>query len=92
VGERPDEAEFALFVARPLRAQGVGAYLLRKLVDWARRRGMASIYGDVLHENSPMLTLAERLGFVRAHVVGDPGVMRVVKALPKKRKTRANTR
>jgi len=76
-----DEAEFALFVARPLRAQGVGAYLLKKLVDWARRRGLSSIYGDVLHENNAMLTLAERLGFVRAHVVGEHGLMRVVKSL-----------
>jgi RimJ/RimL family protein N-acetyltransferase len=76
-----DAAEFALFVARPLRAQGVGAFLLRKLVDWARRRGLSAIYGDVLHENTAMLTLAERLGFVRAHVVGDQGVMRIVKTL-----------
>lgn len=77
-------AEFALFVARPLRAQGVGVYLLKKLVDWARRRGLATLHGDVLYDNAPMLALAERLGFARAHVVGDPGLMRVVKTLPKK--------
>ena len=81
VRDEGDEAEFALYVARPLRAQGVGAYLLKKLVDWARRRGLSSIHGDVLHENNAMLTLAERLGFVRAHVVGEHGLMRVVKSL-----------
>lgn len=84
IHENGEQAEFALFVARPLRAQGVGAYLLKKLVEWARRKGLDAIYGDVLHDNTAMLTLAERLGFVRAHVVGDHGVMRVIKSLARK--------
>lgn len=83
-----DEAEFALFVARPVRGQGLGAYMLRKLVDWARRKHMAAIYGNVSNDNAAMLNLAEQMGFVRAHLVGEQGVMRVVKTFRRARKKR----
>jgi RimJ/RimL family protein N-acetyltransferase len=74
-------AEFALLVGRPLTGMGLGDYMLRKLMHWARRRRIASIHGDVLIENSAMLRLCERLGFTQRAVMGEPGIMRVTRPL-----------
>lgn len=70
-------AEFALLVGRPLTGMGLGQYMLRKLIQWARRRRLKAIFGDVLHENTQMLDLAEQLGFTRRPYAEEPGVTRV---------------
>lgn len=70
-------ADFALIVARPLAGHGLGTHLLRRLLHWCRRKRVASVHGDVLAENERMLHLVERLGFVRSHVPGEAGIVRV---------------
>ena len=70
-------AAFAVIVAKPIAGYGLGSHLLRKLVDWARRKRLDSIYGDVLIENAAMLKVAERLGFTREHLQGESGLVRV---------------
>jgi len=72
-----DAAEFAILVARPLARLGLGAWMLRRLVQWARRRKVRRVCGDVLLENDAMLHLAKSLGFSRAPVAGEPGLQRV---------------
>jgi GNAT superfamily N-acetyltransferase len=74
---RDGDAEFAVIVGKPLRGQGLGKHLLRRVADWCRRRGARTLYGDVLIENSAMLELVQHLGFQRVHVQGEPGVVRV---------------
>jgi len=62
--ERDNEAaEFAIVVADAWHGRGIGARLLAKLVDVARRRGVKRLYGDILAQNRPMLELARKLGF-----------------------------
>lgn len=70
-------AEFALVVGRPLSGMGLGSYMLRKLIQYARRRKLKSIHGDVLAENAPMLRLCERLGFSHRTLAGEHGIIRV---------------
>ena len=70
------EAEFAIIVSRFIAGYGLGRLLLRKLVAYARRRQLQSIFGDVLDENMPMLRLAETLGF-RRESSGNVGMVRV---------------
>jgi GNAT superfamily N-acetyltransferase len=72
-----DTADFAILVARPLARLGLGAWMLRRLVQWARRRRVRRICGDVLLENDAMLHLAQSLGFSRAPTPGEPGLQRV---------------
>ena len=72
-------AEFALLVGRPLTRQGLGRYLLQKLIAWCRRRGIETIYGEISHDNGPMLRIAASLGFAREQA--DPGFFRVSKQL-----------
>jgi RimJ/RimL family protein N-acetyltransferase len=75
------EAEFALLVGRPLGGMGLGSYMLRKLTQWARRRKLNEIHGDVLAENAAMLRLCERLGFSHHTLAGEHGIIRVSKKL-----------
>jgi len=74
-------AEYAILVARPLANLGLGTYLLKKLMTWARRRKLARVWGDVLVENAAMLRIADRLGFQREYVPGESGIVRISKPL-----------
>lgn len=57
------EAEFSIVVGDPWQGKGVGARLLELLVSIARERGLASLWGIVLPENTNMLALGRKLGF-----------------------------
>lgn len=81
IDESGKDAEFAVIVGREIGGFGLGAYLLRRLVEWSRKKGMRSIYGDVMVENQRMLRLAERLGFqFRIHPV-EPQIVRIWRPL-----------
>jgi acetyltransferase len=58
------EGEFALVVTDAWQGKGVGSFLMRRLVDGARERGVKRLVGDVLRENTTMLRLMSTLGFV----------------------------
>lgn len=74
-------AEFAIALRSDWKGRGLGYLLMSRLIDIARRRGIAEIIGDVLHENEPMLKLARRLGFTLADHPEDRELVRVTKAL-----------
>jgi len=57
-------AEFAIVVERKLTGLGLGAFLMRHLLDYARSRGIGELYGDVLEDNTVMRNLCRALGFV----------------------------
>jgi acetyltransferase len=71
----PDNAraEFAIVVERALTGLGLGMLLMRHAIDYARRRGIGELYGDVLENNVVMRGLCRSLGFAEAkaedHVV-----------------------
>lgn len=82
------QAEFALLVARPLAGQGLGTYLVRRLIQWCARRRIELLYGDVLNENSVMLRLTANLGFEHLHLHGDQGLTRVQRRISAGRRRR----
>ena len=57
------EAEFAIMLRREATGTGLGPMMLRRIIDYSRKRGITRLYGDVLRENRPMLKLAEAFGF-----------------------------
>src|SRR5262245_45397645 len=75
------KAEFAIIVRSDLKGRGIGACLMRLLIDYARSRGIGALIGEVLAENAAMLALARDLGF--AAVPGDAGIVRVSLPLTK---------
>jgi len=70
------EAEFALTVGSPLGGLGLGTLLLRRLVQWARLKRLDAVYGDISHDNTAMLRVAEKLGFQRVHLPDSSGLIR----------------
>jgi hypothetical protein len=48
---------------------------MRLLIDYARGRGIGTLFGDVLAENSAMLAMTGKLGFSAS--AQEPGIIRV---------------
>lgn len=80
-GERCDAAEFALVVDDAWQRMGVGARLLRRLIEGAARSGFARMFGDTFADNVPMLALAQRLGFDRQRHPVDGRLVRMTRSL-----------
>jgi acetyltransferase len=70
-------AEFALLIRQDMTGKGLGPLLLRRMIDYARSRGIGELYGEVLSDNRTMLRLCRAFGFTLQAVPGDPGVIRV---------------
>lgn len=74
-------AEFALVVGDEYQGLGIGSALMKRLCDIARERGLKALIGLVIGNNSDMLALMERLGFVEQSDPDDPELRRVVMQL-----------
>jgi acetyltransferase len=69
-----EEAEFALTVRDDVTGRGFGPLLLRRLIDYARERGIGEIFGHVLRENIAMLAICRSLGFEEHADPDDPAI------------------
>jgi acetyltransferase len=56
-------AEFAIIVRSDVKAQGLGAILMTKLIDYCRRRGTREIIGEAMIQNTGVLNLVKKFGF-----------------------------
>ncbi len=70
-------AEYAVMVRSDMKGQGLGHQLMRKILEYARTRGIKEVYGEVLRENTNMLGMCRALGFVRKENHDEPGVVEV---------------
>ncbi|HTW51344.1 MAG TPA: GNAT family N-acetyltransferase, partial [Stellaceae bacterium] len=62
-------AEYAVAVRSDCKGRGIGYALMMRLIEVARASGVGELFGDVLHENKPMLDMCRALGFT---VVANP--------------------
>lgn len=76
-----DHCEFAIVVADGWRDRGIGARLMRSLMQNARQRGLRVMEGEVLTANTRMLALVQSLGFRVERDRQDPGIKLVTKLL-----------
>lgn len=81
IDEGGEDAEFAIIVGREIGGFGLGAYLLTRIAEWARKKGMRTLYGDVMIENRRMLRLAHRQGFQFRMRADEPDVVCIRKSL-----------
>ncbi|HEV8693877.1 MAG TPA: GNAT family N-acetyltransferase [Lysobacter sp.] len=88
VDDNGRDAEFAILVSRYIKNMGLGRYLMTRLVKWARGKKLHRLYGDVLENNTPMLSLAQSLGFQREFRQESPGLVRVTLDLKPPRSSR----
>ncbi len=59
--------EYAILLRSDLKGQGLGWYLMQRIIDYARADGIETIEGEILRENTTMIAMCEALGFdVRA--------------------------
>ena len=67
--------EFAIIIRSDLKGLGLGSMLMKKIIAYARGRGIRQFVGDVMAENQPMITLLKRMGF-RTGRADEPGILR----------------
>jgi acetyltransferase len=67
--------EFAIIVQADMKGHGLASHLMRRLIAWARMRGLAEVVGQILADNQPMLGFIRHLGFKVHRMVDDPEVM-----------------
>lgn len=77
----PRRAEFAVAVRSDWKGRGIGYVLMTHLVDAARAAGIREVFGDVLHENKPMLDMCRALGFLLYANPSDPALTTVQRKL-----------
>ena len=64
------DAEFAILVRSRLKGHGLGWLMMKHMIAYAKTKGLKTVRGQVLAENSTMLTMCAELGF---HIADDPG-------------------
>ncbi|SHO48297.1 bifunctional acetate--CoA ligase family protein/GNAT family N-acetyltransferase [Desulfopila aestuarii] len=69
-----EEAEFAILLRKEMTGSGLGPMLMRRIIDYARNRGIGKLFGEVLTDNTPMLRLAAAFGFTCRPVRDDAGL------------------
>ena len=70
-------AELAALVRSDMKGTGLGSMLMEKIIRYQRTRGTKAIYAQIMPENTAMLRLALKSGFVRRHS-DDPDVIETV--------------
>lgn len=74
--------EFAVVVDRQMKGQGLGRQLMERLFAWAQASGIATVAGQVLADNAPMLAFVKRLGFTLRRRAEDEEVVEVRRIVP----------
>ena len=72
-----ERAEYAIIVHHDLTGMGLGSLLMQRIIDYAKRRRIGEVFGDVLRENTIMLKLCDNLGFVKSGKADEPDIVRV---------------
>jgi acetyltransferase len=67
--------EFAVIVQADMKGRGLASLLMRRLIGWARLRGLREVEGQILADNAPMLAFIRHLGFTVHRMADDPEVM-----------------
>ena len=72
-----EKAEYSILVDRHMTGLGLGPMLMRYIIEYAKKRGIKELYGEVLRENDPMLRLNRAFKFNIHATPDDPGVLHV---------------
>ncbi|TVR99895.1 MAG: GNAT family N-acetyltransferase [Rhodospirillales bacterium] len=72
-----EKAEYAITVRSDMAGQGLGPLLMRRIIDYSRRRGIKEIFGEVLRDNKPMLKVCQVFKFTQKTNPDDPSIIEV---------------
>ncbi len=74
-------AEYAIALRSDWKGRGVGYLLMNRIIEVAREAGIGELFGEVLHENKPMLDMCRVLGFSMTANPSDAALTTVRKPL-----------
>jgi len=69
--------EFAILLRSHLKGRGLGWLMMQHVIDYARGKGLKSVRGQVLAENTTMLQMCEELGFAVSDDPNERGIKTV---------------
>lgn len=69
-----DGGEFAILVRSQLKGHGLGWLMMKHMIAYAKDKGLKTVRGQVLAENSTMLQMCGELGFHATDDLGERGV------------------
>lgn len=72
-----ERAEYAILLDQRMSGLGLGPMMMRRIIEYAKNRGIKELFGEVLRENETMLNLCRAFGFTIEAVLNDPGMMHV---------------
>lgn len=58
-----DSGEYAILIRSDIKSHGLGWELMHMIISYARAKGLRSIEGQVLRENTTMLSMCREIGF-----------------------------
>jgi RimJ/RimL family protein N-acetyltransferase len=61
--ENLDTGDYAILLRSALKGRGLGWSLMQMIIEYAKREGLKSVKGQILHENTVMLKMCRELGF-----------------------------
>jgi acetyltransferase len=70
-----NEGEFAILVSDAWQGLGLGAELLRRVVQVGRDEKLRRLVGHILPDNHAMKHLCEKVGFKIGHDAGHPDLI-----------------
>ena len=76
-----EQVEFAVIVLHDMTGMGLGMILMRRIIDYARQRGIKEVHGDVLRENRIMLKLCNVFGFNQSYTPEDMSIIKFTLAV-----------
>ncbi len=76
-----NSCEFAIVVGDEWRRMGIGTRIMMALMEVAKSKGLKTMEGEILTENSKLLSLARKLGFTIRPVEDDLTLQLAVKIL-----------
>ena len=72
-----EQAEFAVIVRHDVTGLGLGSRLMQHIIDYARSRGIRSLWGITLKDNKAMRGLAKALNFTERQDPDDATLVRM---------------
>ncbi len=81
--ERGEHGEFAILLRSHLKGQGLGWLMMKHMIAYAKDKRLKSVRGQVLAENTTMLTMCSELGFSSIDDPDERGVKQVELPLDK---------
>ena len=76
-----DSGEYAILLRSDLKGHGLGWSLMQLIIEYAKAKGLKQIVGQVLQENSVMLSMCRELGFKIKTDIDDGGLCDVTLVL-----------